>query len=557
MELHPILEQLLDQRGLHGQDREVFLDPSLRRLGRAEDLPGIPEAAAFILPFIADRRPIVVFGDYDCDRICACTILVTALRRLGGRAEAFFPDRFDHGYGMTEASIAQMLADHPDVALVVTVDNGICSRSEVAALKARGVAVVVTDHHIPPDDLPESDALVNPRVASAAGFDDICGAGVAFLLANALARLAAARGVHDGVKFGAPLLVLAGLATVSDLMPLVGQNRILVKNALAHFAAAPVGLRELYSRNARRAGAPRSRDFGFQIGPRINAAGRIANARQAYELLMESDRERARNLAQGMDALNLERKAIETGLEQAARAVAVRGPDSVVCAVAPASASSGPDRRTGVMGIVAARLVEEYGVPVAVLVGVNGSARAPDGYNVHDMLQICSEEALVRFGGHAAAGGFTVREGRMDDFRRLFAAASSAQRAVGGCASGRSVFLEPDVWLKSADVTLELARAVAQLEPFGEGNPEPVFGVRALKLADVRLLGREGAHLKFEFAESLPSAVWWGHGGDVESFRTNGGQIDAVFRIAVSDYGGEEHPELTIASVRPAEVVPA
>ncbi len=557
MELHPIVEKLLALRGVKPGDYPAFFDPSLKRMVKAEDIPGVPAAVEVILRFVSAKRRIVVFGDYDCDGVCACAILVTTLRKLGGVAEAFIPDRFAHGYGMTEASLERMFETHPDVALVVTVDNGICSKEEVSEIRRRGVAVVVTDHHLPPPELPEADALVNPKVASAPGCDNLCGAGIAFFLAQALACAATQQGLYDGAKFGVPLLVLAGLATVADLMPLSEQNRILVKNALAYFNAAPVGLRELFNRASRKTGDPKARDFGFLLSPRINAAGRVASAHDAYDLLMVADapdlREEARRLAMVVDGHNVTRKSVENGLaDQARKAVGeTASAGAIVYAVkADPAATDRPDLRSGVAGIVAARLLEQYGVPVAMIVGDHGSARAAGGCNVHDALAACADETLVRFGGHAAAGGFTVKPGKLEDFKRLFAAACAAQRGSSSAGAGGPTFREPDLWVDWQDLTLELSRALEKLEPFGEGNPEPVFGVRGAQVSGARLLGREGTHLELAFAGTSLRAVWWGHGDDVERFRATAPEVDASFRLVTSDFGGDEHVELNLVSVR-------
>lgn len=286
--MNRIVEQILERRGLTGAAREEYLHPTIDRLAKPEGLPGIVEAADVLLAAVAGRRPIVVFGDYDCDGVSATAILVKALQAVGGTVSPFIPSRLSEGYGMSDASLARMLKENPDVGLVVTVDNGINSVAQVAALKAKGISVVVTDHHLPGDALPPADALVNPRVAAPAALADLCGAGVAFLLANRVVTEARRRGLYAGGAVGGPLLVLAGLATVTDIMPLLGQNRILVAEALRRFGThAPVGLKELYLRAARSgAGELTSRDFGFLLGPRLNAAGRVASGLEALELLL-------------------------------------------------------------------------------------------------------------------------------------------------------------------------------------------------------------------------------------------------------------------------------
>ena len=555
MEQCSIVEELLVKRGLSGEALEAFLDPSLKRLAKASDIPGLRSAADVILPFVRDHRAIVVFGDYDCDGVCASAILVMALSRLGANAKMFVPDRFTEGYGMTVASVGRMLAEHPDVALVVTVDCGITSASEVKLLKDRGIAVVVTDHHMPPATLPECDALVDPKVSSqcdvaeALGAKELCGAGVAFFLANMLAARAIETGLYSGEKFGAPLLVLAGLATVVDIVPLLGQNRILVANALKAFrAAAPVGLLELLHRAQRRPVDLTARDFGFLIGPRINAAGRMASAREAFDLLIETEREAAREHAFRVDTRNAERKTVENRMaNDALSQIAEESPAAVVVN----GGGGNPSWHSGVCGIVASRIVEKYGVPVAVAVDGHGSVRAPEGYDVHAALTECAC-LLDRFGGHKAAGGFTVREGKFEDFRSAFKMVCAAQCAKSGIVRERGLVREPELWISPGDLTMELHEALSVMEPFGEGNPEPVFGIRGILFSDVRLMGENGKHASFSFADRrIPRATWWNHGSEAEDIRArSAARFDVTFTLDVSDWGGEEpHLELRVREV--------
>ena len=555
MEKCSIVEELLAKRGLSGEALEAFLDPSLKRLAKASDIPGLRSAADVILPFVRDHRAIVVFGDYDCDGVCASAILVMALSRLGANVKMFVPDRFTEGYGMTVASVGRMLAEHPDVALVVTVDCGITSASEVKLLKDRGIAVVVTDHHMPPATLPECDALVDPKVSSqcdaadALGAKELCGAGIAFFLANMLAARALETGLYGGEKFGAPLLVLAGLATVVDIVPLLGQNRILVANALKAFrAAAPVGLLELLHRAQRRPVDLTARDFGFLIGPRINAAGRMASAREAFELLMETEREAAREHAFRVDTRNAERKTVENRMaNDALSQIAEESPAAVVVN----GGGGDPSWHSGVCVIVASRIVEKYGVPVAVAVDGHGSVRAPEGYDVHAALTECAC-LLDRFGGHKAAGGFTVREGKFEDFRSAFKMVCAAQCAKSGIVRERGLVREPELWISPGDLTMELHEALSVMEPFGEGNPEPVFGIRGVLFSDVRLMGENGKHASFSFADRrIPRATWWNHGSEAEDIRArSAARFDVTFTLDVSDWGGEEpHLELRVREV--------
>ena len=535
-----IVRRILESRGIAGEDLEAYLGPSLSGLAAPEDMPGVVAAADAVLAAVAARRKIVVFGDYDCDGVCATAILVRALKALGASVEPFLPDRLTEGYGMSDASVGRMLERFPDVGLVVTVDNGINSVGQVAMLKGRGVGVVVTDHHLPGEELPLADVLVDPKVEAPPALGDLCGSGVAFLLANRMVSEAKRRGMYAGPSIGGPLLVMAGLATVTDIMPLLGQNRILVAEALRRFdRLAPVGLHELYLKAAR-TGSDRytARDFSHLIGPRMNAAGRIASGNKALSLVLAEDREEARALAREVDELNMKRKGIEQRMTEDAIAKVVPG--------AAAQVIDLPGGHQGVAGIVAARVLEHIGgvVPVCVVAAGHGSARAPDGFNIRDALAACGE-TLLTYGGHAAAAGFSVKEGRVDDFRRMLCevCAKSALSAEAQC--------EVDEWLDPADVTLELAEDLQLMEPFGEGNPEPVFGMRGVAFSEVKLIGQDGRHLALTLARSGLRAVFWGKGAEVEEYRASrAGSYTIRFRVAVSSYL-DRHAELHLLSAVP------
>ena len=540
-----IVRRILEARGITAAGLDAFLNPSLRDLAAPDGLPGLAEAADAVLAAVVAKRKVVVFGDYDCDGVCATAILVKTLSALGADVEPFLPRRLSEGYGMSDAAVERMLREFPDAGLVVTVDNGVNSVRQVEGLRGRGIGVVVTDHHLPGDELPAADALVDPKVAAPEAFSDLCGAGVAFLLAYRLISESRRRGAYDGPNIGSPLLVLAGIATVTDIMPLVGQNRILVAEALRRFPlSAPVGLRELYLRAAR-SGSDRltSRDFGFLLGPRINAAGRMASAErsesgmEALELLLSDDREITRELARIVDGYNVERKSIEQKMTDEAMAKVVPG--------APAQVIDLPGGHPGVVGIVAARVLERLGGPgpVCVIADGHGSARAPDGLNVRDAFAACAD-CLSTFGGHAAAAGFAVKEGRLDEFRRSLCDYCAAHRVENPPAD------DPvDAWVEPSDLTLELAEDLTLLEPFGAGNEEPVLGLRDASFSDVRPLGGDGRHLVAILRDSGLRAVFWNRGELVEQLRAAGAAPHTLrFRLAASDYG-ERHAELRLLSI--------
>ena len=515
---------------------ETFLSPTLDRRAAPESLPGVEAAADVMLAAVAAGRKTVVFGDYDCDGICAAAILVRTLSALGADVAPFLPDRMTEGYGMSDASVSRMLGANPGVGLVVTVDNGINSVKQVADLRARGVDVIVTDHHLPGEELPLANVLVNPKVAAPPALDGICGAGVAFLIAERLVSEAKRRGLCGELRLAGPLVVLAGLATVTDAVPLFGQNRILVAEALKKFDSwAPTGLRALYLRAARSGGRHTARDFSHGLGPRMNASGRIASGAEALELVLTNDRERARELARVVDERNAQRKSIEVNMTGEAMSKVVQG--------AAAQVIDLPDGHPGVAGIVAARVMDRLAekVPVCVIAGGHGSARSPGRINMRDALVACGE-ALETYGGHAAAAGFSVKPGRTEEFRRML---------CGYCAgchdeepSGRAV----DAWLEPSDITLELAEELEWLEPFGEGNPEPVFGLRGVHFTDMKPVGAEGRHLGMTLRGSGLRGVCWNAGGEIEGYRAKAGPHTLCFHIVVSTYQSR-HPELRILSI--------
>jgi len=552
----PIITELLAKRGIVGEEAiEAFLKPTLAALAKPEELPGVVEAADIILDAISGGKEIVVFGDYDCDGVCATAILLRAISAIReNAATAFLPDRLNEGYGMSDISVSRMLRMNPRVSLVITVDNGINSIEQVARLRDRGVSVVVTDHHLPSHELddygrdgdmmlPDANAIVNPKVEAPESLKDICGAFVAFLLANRLVSEAKRREMYSGPCVGGPLLVLAGLATVTDIMPLLGQNRIVVAEAIRRFQTlAPIGLRELYLR-ASRSGSDRmtGRDFGFMLGPRINAAGRLASGAEALELLLTEDVDIAHECARIVNGYNDERKKIEQRMSDEAAEKIIPG--------AAAQVIDLPNGHPGVAGIVAARVMEKLGgtVPVCVIAGGHGSARSPAHINIRDAFVACAD-TLERYGGHAAAGGFSVKYGLTDRFRGMLCGYCAAFKQDG---EEKPTEHLPEFWIEPNDVTLALAEEIRALEPFGEANREPEFGFRNATISEARALGQEGRHLLIQ-VNGL-KAIWWGHAEEIERIRARGTAAtwNITFTIEVNDYQ-ERHAELRVTSISEA-----
>lgn len=550
-----IIARLLAIRGISLAKCEEFFDSSMKRLMPPNSLPGITEATTSILDAIKARRQIVIFGDYDCDGVCATAILTKALREIerplahagesSSLVEPFLPQRLTEGYGMTAASIDRMLRQNPKVSLVVTVDNGINSVAQVSYLQQRGIEVIVTDHHLPGQELPPC-TIVDPKLASPKELEGICGAGVAFFLANCLIVEAKRRGWFPAErKISAPLLVMAGLATITDIMPLVDQNRIIVANALQLFNRyAPIGLRELMYRAPSRELPENAtvQQFGFLLGPRINAAGRMDTADAALDLLLEEDRDIAREAAIIVDKHNGERRTTEKDMTDLAIKQIVEGASAQVIAI--------PGGHIGVAGIVASKVMEELKnkkqeqVPVCIIVGTHGSGRAPAGYNLCEAFNECGQH-LSRFGGHAVAGGLSVKEGHIDEFRAAFCRACEIQRNRNSIIANGTKYVDAVVDLR--EITQELADEILTLEPFGEANPEPVFCVRQIIIPNVCKFGNaenKEKHLKIEFEMESENqkkqklvAIWWNHGSEADTLKKNLSlPHDIIFTLRMSGF---------------------
>lgn len=537
--------KILAKRGIDAASFPTFVDPSFKSLPPPSSLPGVDEAARAIAAAAAGRKKIVVFGDYDADGVSASAILARTLAALGADAAVFIPRRKGEGYGLTAGSISRMFGEHPGVETVVTVDNGITACEEIAYLRSRNVETVVTDHHLPGDVLPGADVLVNPMVRCDpdGAYRNLCGAGVAFVLSWRICEIAGEYGLPPApANLSASLAVMAGVATVADMVPLKGANRALVSRALALFRRhAPAGIAELHLKAARRATERMdAADFGFVIAPRLNACGRMGDAMEAYSLLMCDDREEARLAAVRVDNTNVLRQSAERDM---AAAALERAGDSfsapAFAVVGDESPSDGsPPWHAGVAGIVAARLSEKLSVPCAVAVRaadgrIQGSVRAPAGYNVHAALS-ASAAALERFGGHEGAGGFTVKPGMFEEFSALFSAACEGQRALA-----ETLF---DCEARDLSV-FDLSWTAFQqaLEPFGEENPEPLFALRRISLADAVPMGHDGKHLSVRFrAEGGVKSyrgVWWNHGAEAEALRAASlGRFDILATPYLSEY---------------------
>jgi single-stranded-DNA-specific exonuclease len=486
-------------------------------------------------------RRICVHGDYDADGICATVLAVLLLRELGANVEWHLPSRFDEGYGVSSATV-ERLADE-GCGLVLTVDCGITAVAEVAAARARGLEVIVTDHHRPGAQLPECPIVATRP--STYPFPDLCGTGVVFKLGQAL--LAAE----------APVLRrhldLVALATIADVVPLVGENRSLAIAGLRALARTQKpGLQALM-----RAGRvdPAAIDAGavaFRLAPRINAAGRLGHPGAALELLLTDDAAEARALADQLEELNRDRQAVEERILRAAAAQVDEWPEAK--RRRRGYVLWGQDWHEGVIGIVASRLVERYHRPVVLIAGTHGlwkgSGRSIPTFDLHGALGDCARY-LERFGGHRAAAGLSIFPERVEAFADAFAAAAESALAPDDLVPTTVV---DAVLPRGTTLTLELCQELGELAPFGLGNPDVTLLAPACELVDPATVG-EGKHLRFRVRREgvdAGGAIAFGMGGQLDRYRRVG-NYDVAFRLQENHWNGTVAPQLVVRRIFDAD----
>ena len=475
--VHPVLRQVYAARGVLVP---AEVEHRLARMLSPQTLGGIDAAVTLLLEAIRADWSIVVAGDYDCDGATGTAVAVRGLRLLGARRVSYaIPNRFVHGYGLSPALVESL---QPTPQLIITVDNGVASLAGVAAAKARGIRVIVTDHHLPGERLPDCDAMVNPNLAGELFPSKmLAGVGVMFYLLLGLRAALRAQGRYRDVAEPdlAPLLDLVALGTVADLVPLDVNNRALVRAGLARMrdGRATRGIAALFAVSGRDARVASAADLGFALAPRINAAGRLDDMRIGIECLLADDAARAAALAAQLHAINAERREVQAGMLDQALALADADHVADVCGVCLFQ----PGWHEGVVGLVAARLKEQLHRPVVAFAPaagapgeLRGSARSIPGLHIRDALADVAAAhpgLLLRFGGHAMAAGLSLRGADYARFASAFNDAVRARLAPG--------VLQPVLWtdgeLQADEFTLDLARALRDGGPWGQGFPEPLF----------------------------------------------------------------------------------
>ncbi|BBP81726.1 single-stranded-DNA-specific exonuclease RecJ [Pseudomonas sp. Pc102] len=554
-DLPPLLTRLYAARGVQSVEE---LDKGLARLIPYQKLKGIDAAVELLVEALEKRQRILYVGDFDADGATASTVGVLGLRMLGAaHVDYLVPNRFEYGYGLTPEIVAVALERRPD--LLVTVDNGISSVDGVAAAKAAGLKVLVTDHHLPGPELPAADAIVNPNQPGCE-FPSKAMAGVGVIFYVLLALRARLRQLDWFARTGRPdanlaeLLDLVALGSVADVVPLDANNRILVHQGLARIRAgrARPGLKAVLEVAGRPAARITSTDLGFILGPRLNAAGRLDDMSLGIECLLCEDEALARDMAVQLDQLNQDRKAIEQGMQREALAQLKDLPlEDLPFGLCLFEA----DWHQGVIGILASRMKERYHRPTIAFADageglLKGSARSVQGFHIRDALDAVAARhpgLISKFGGHAMAAGLSLPVENFGAFAAAFDAEVRRQLSEDDL-TGR---LLSDGQLSLQEFHLELARALRQAGPWGQHFPEPVFhGI--FQVVQQRLVGER--HLKLVLKTECGSLQLDGIAFNIDRDQWPNPTVrwaELAYKLDVNEYRGQESVQLMVAHIAP------
>jgi single-stranded-DNA-specific exonuclease len=544
LSLPEIVCRLLLIRGyVTAEDAKLFLRPKLDRLHDPLEFLSMDKAVARLARAVREQELVFIHGDYDVDGICSTTILTRVIRGLGGKAMPFIPRRIEDGYDLSDAGVDAAMAASAKV--VVTCDCGTGAVAPVARLCRSGIDVIVTDHHLPSGDLPECLAILNPK-RNGDGYPDkdLAAVGVTFKLALALAR---ELGASDNFVWA--MLDLVALATIADVAPLRGENRVFVRYGLKMLAETRnIGMRALLRASGLDGKQLTAGRIGFILAPRLNAAGRLGHAIRGVELLLTEDQHEANIIARELEELNQRRQDIDRAtLEQAREKVLAMDLDEMFSIVL-ADDSWHP----GVIGIVASRLVEEFGRP-AVLIALSGdqgkgSGRSIPKFDLHGALGK-ARDLLLRYGGHRVAAGVTIARDKVPEFAARFNEIAHSVLTPADLVPEIRVDLE--VSIDGMDGRLE--SLFRHFEPFGIGNPTPVLLARNVVIArPPRAVGKDGLKLVLDTGTGSLDAIGWGLAGRAAEFQP-GTKVDVAFRLERDDYRGESYLQARVADIRASD----
>lgn len=550
---HPLLAQVLYNRGVSTPAAvRAFLDDTHAPVENPYKLRDMPQAVRRIVKALEKHETICVYGDFDVDGVASTALLVIALQALGGRVGPYIPDRVDEGYGLNVDAIVRIAEQ---AQLLITVDCGIRSLSEVACAVEHKLDVIVTDHHSVGKELPSALAVINPRRPDCPSkFDRLAGVGVTFRLAQAVLRAASqerwcAIKPDQAAEVEASLLDLVALGTVADMMPLLGENRSLVQRGLKVINNTPrVGIEALMLQSDLRAGMVDATAISFRLAPRLNAAGRLGDAKLAYRLLRTHDATEAHTLAANLNSFNDRRRTLTEIAQRAAEAqlAAVMTDDPAIFIV------GSEHFEHGIVGLVAGRLTDRYYRPAVVMRHegdeARGSARSIPEFNISHALDEVGH-LLVRHGGHQRAAGFTVRRAQLPAFQEALLAL--ADQSLADRATLRPT-IEIDAVTSLETINWGVVEQFARLEPTGQENPPPTLLARKVRVRGVRTVGA-GKHLRLVVDEGANGPVFDAvafQQGEWAAELNEGKRIDILFQVEINEWQGNRRLQLNVQDLR-------
>ena len=522
------------------EDGELFLNPSIDELDDPHLMMGMSPAVDRIVRAINYGETICIYGDYDVDGITSVSMLYIVLKELGGKVTYYIPNRLDEGYGLNREALERIV--NQDIQLIITVDCGIRSIEEVKFVNECEKDIIITDHHECGDMIPDAYSVINPNQKDCYyPFKLLAGAGVAFKLVCALAQKFQRNDLPEGI------IDLAALGTVADVVPLTGENRIIVKSGLDRIKYFPnIGIEALVKVCDIEISNINTYHLSYLLAPRLNAAGRLGDPIVGVELLTSKDSELAYKIAEELNNINLIRQSIESeilvsAIEAVEKDIDIKTEKVIVIV--------GENWHIGVIGIVASRLTEKYGLPV-VLISLEdhigrGSARSLPGFNIYEAMNKCNF-LFERFGGHEMAAGLTIKEENINNFRKLLN--EVAKRMLQNKEFIPEILV--DYKIDKVDLLPQLVAEIDMLQPFGEGNPTPVFVFRGLIVKDIKLLGNN-KHLSMYLSDGISSVrgIGFNIGFMINSIEVNQ-KIDIICSVEKNVWNGNENIQLNIKDIK-------
>ena len=545
LSIPPLLARLLVTRNIQtGAEGRSFLNPSLNDLSEPADLPGTAEAANRIAEAVKRGENIVIYGDYDVDGTSAVGLLVRCLKMVGANISYYVPHRLDEGYGFNMDAMFKIVGGGAQ--LVVSVDCGVTAFKEARYLREQGVDLVITDHHEPMDELPAASAIVNPKVAGAAAMRNSSGVGVAFKVAWAVAQnFSPGHKVTDEFReFLCDGLALVALGTIADVVPLTGENRVLVRYGLGMLKSSRMpGLQSLVASAQLPDGPVVPRHVAFQVAPLLNAAGRMGDAKTSVELFITEETIRAEKLATELEKHNRNRKQIGTSMLSEAMEEAANFADD------PALILAKPQWHSGVIGIVAGKLAETFYRPAAVIAAEGGigqgSARSIPEVNIFETIGAASD-LLISYGGHAQAAGFKIKTENIQPFRKALCA--NVSKLLGGKTPEPKLNVDAEIALP--DLSIAVVREIERLAPFGQGNPRPVLAALDVEIiGEPRRMGSNGQHVSFYVRQDAASLRVVGFSFPHFDRLLRGTLCDIAFQPQINRWNGSTSVELIMKDI--------